>query len=129
MSVRVCKCVCRSLETRLYPVGVGCNTAFLSVLSNLSVCPSVKPAPVSLCFCVFLPASRPNAPGRVIHSSISGEDVGYPATLAFRRTSRLVRLMATCCPLSVSLFLCASHCRCTAICSSNHSSENPSSSN
>lgn len=34
---------------------------------------------------------------------ISGEDVGYPATLAFGRTQRLERLMATCCSLSVPL--------------------------
>lgn len=71
-------------------------------LSNqLSLCVSVCPCP------------RPMLQVESFTPVITGEDVGYPATLAFRRTFRLVRLRATCCSLSVSL--CACHCRCIAM--------------
>lgn len=109
------------LEGRLDPDWPPLHHCFLMFYP---ICPSVRLSnQLSLCV---------PAPARVIQVDsftpvITGEDVGYPATLAFRRTSRLVRLMTTCCSLSVSP--CASRCRYITICSSSHLSENPSASN
>ena len=52
--------------------------------------------------CISCPASVPVQQVECFTPVVSAEDVGYPATLAVRGTSGLVRLMSTCCSLWAS---------------------------